>query len=147
MAQQLQPQNPSHILVYAFGAQRFLKAQRGSSLHEITMIVALAAPIGSSMLVISKAALLATCAVMASIGAALLVGFIYRVTLHPLANVPGPRLAAVSSVWLASQAKHGRLGNLGRSLHQKYGHAVRVGPNEIWFDSKEAYKAIYSGLQ
>lgn len=111
------------------------------------MIVAFAAPIGVCMLVVSQKALLAMCVLMASIGAALILGIIYRLTLHPLANVPGPRLAAVSNIWLALQAKRGRLGHLGRSLHQKYGHAVRVGPNEIWFDSKEAYKAIYSALQ
>ncbi|KAF4508220.1 hypothetical protein G6O67_004629 [Ophiocordyceps sinensis] len=29
------------------------------------------------------------------------------------------------------------------TLHQKYGDAVRVGPNEVWFNSKEAFDQIY----
>ncbi|KAM4066174.1 cytochrome p450 [Hirsutella rhossiliensis] len=30
------------------------------------------------------------------------------------------------------------------TLHQKYGRVVRVGPNEVWFNSKEAYDQIYN---
>lgn len=33
---------------------------------------------------------------------------------------------------------------LGRTLHRRYGPVVRVGPHEVWFDSKEAFQAIYS---
>ncbi|SPJ85851.1 related to pisatin demethylase [Fusarium torulosum] len=33
---------------------------------------------------------------------------------------------------------------LGKTLHRQYGSAVRVGPNEVWFNSKEAFQAIYS---
>ena len=35
---------------------------------------------------------------------------------------------------------------LGKTLHKRYGHAVRVGPNEVWFDSAEAFKAIYGSF-
>ncbi|KAF4961677.1 hypothetical protein FGADI_40 [Fusarium gaditjirri] len=38
----------------------------------------------------------------------------------------------------------GRMAYLGRTLHRKYGPVVRVGPNEVWFNSKEAFHAIYS---
>jgi hypothetical protein len=58
--------------------------------------------------------------------------------------VPGPKLAAVSNIWHALQAKEGRMALLGRTLHDKYGPFVRVGPNEVWFNSPEAFKAIYS---
>ncbi|KAF4982210.1 hypothetical protein FZEAL_2094 [Fusarium zealandicum] len=69
---------------------------------------------------------------------------VYRLYLHPLARVPGPRLAAVSSFWHAYQARNGRMAYLGKTLHRRYGPVVRVGPNEVWFDTKEAFQAIYS---
>lgn len=68
----------------------------------------------------------------------------YRVYLHPLAGIPGPRLAALSSCWYAYQARSGQLLSLGKTLHKKYGPVVRVAPNEVWFDSKEAFRIIYS---
>jgi hypothetical protein len=70
----------------------------------------------------------------------------YRVLLHPLASVPGPKLAAVSNVWHAYHVREGRMAELGRTLHSRYGPAVRVGPNEVWFNSKSAFKAIYSAF-
>ncbi|KAF5537072.1 dityrosine transporter [Fusarium mexicanum] len=67
-----------------------------------------------------------------------------EVSFHPLARIPGPRLAAISSFWHAYNARMGRMAYLGKTLHRKYGPVVRVGPNEVWFDSKEAFHAIYS---
>ncbi|PIA93190.1 Pisatin demethylase [Cercospora beticola] len=72
---------------------------------------------------------------------------IYRLFFHPLARVPGPRLAAISNVWYAYHARNGDMLRLGKTLHRKYGHAVRVGPNEVWFDSKKAFAKIYSATQ
>lgn len=69
----------------------------------------------------------------------------YRLFLHPLSGVPGPKLAAVSNVWYATQARNGRCRVLGKTLHGRYGPIVRVGPNEVWFNTKEAFKMIYSG--
>ncbi|KAG8357758.1 hypothetical protein FVEN_g4262 [Fusarium venenatum] len=60
------------------------------------------------------------------------------------AHVPGPRLAAISSSWHAYNARNGRMAYLGKTLHRKYGPVVRVGPNEVWFNTKEAFHAIYS---
>ncbi|RDA84173.1 hypothetical protein CP532_3904 [Ophiocordyceps camponoti-leonardi (nom. inval.)] len=69
---------------------------------------------------------------------------VYRLWLHPLARVPGPRLAAVSNVWYALKIRNGCAVELATTLHRKYGEAVRVGPNEVWFNSSEAYDQIYS---
>ncbi|KAK5996914.1 Cytochrome P450 monooxygenase sdnT [Cladobotryum mycophilum] len=69
---------------------------------------------------------------------------VYRLLLHPLARVPGPRLAALSNAWYAYHVRNGRTVELGRKLHQKYGEVVRVGPNELWFNSKEAFDTIYN---
>lgn len=71
---------------------------------------------------------------------------VYNLCLHPLSSVPGPRSAAMSNLWLARHARDGRLAELARSLHEQHGEAVRVGPNEVWFNSKTAFKAIYSKL-
>ncbi|PKS10120.1 hypothetical protein jhhlp_001870 [Lomentospora prolificans] len=69
---------------------------------------------------------------------------LYRLYIHPLARVPGPRLAALSNFWHAYQARNGRMRELGKTLHRRYGPVVRVGPDEVWFDSVEGFKHIYS---
>lgn len=61
-----------------------------------------------------------------------------------LAGIPGPRLAAVSKLWYAYQVRNGRLLQLATTLHQRYGPVVRVAPNEVWCNSPEAFKVIYS---
>lgn len=68
---------------------------------------------------------------------------VYRIAFHPLSGIPGPKLAALSNVWYAYQVRNGRAAILGKTLHRKYGPVVRVGPNEVWFDSKEAFDIIY----
>lgn len=67
----------------------------------------------------------------------------YRLIFHPLSRVPGPKLAALSNIWLARHVRDGRMLELGKTIHKRYGPAVRVGPNEVWFHSREAFKSIY----
>lgn len=93
---------------------------------------------------IGTALLLTLCALLPLLLGLMAVSF-YRLFLHPLSDVPGPKLAAISNVWYAYHARNGRVLELGKTLHKRYGPAVRVGPNEVWFDSKEAFKMIYSG--
>ncbi|KAL2016198.1 hypothetical protein VTK56DRAFT_4087 [Thermocarpiscus australiensis] len=69
---------------------------------------------------------------------------LYRLLLHPLSRVSGPRLAAISNVWQAVHVRNGRASELAKTLHKKYGPVVRVGPHEVWFNSAEAFKHIYS---
>jgi hypothetical protein len=71
---------------------------------------------------------------------------LYRLFLHPLARVPGPKIAAISNVWHAYHARNGGMFELACTLHQKYGEVVRVGPDELWFNSMEAFDKIYSVL-
>lgn len=68
----------------------------------------------------------------------------YRLFFHPLSRVPGPTYAAISSIWQAKQVRDGRMRLLGKNLHRQYGPAVRVGPNEVWFNSEDAFRSIYS---
>ena len=67
----------------------------------------------------------------------------YRLVFHPLARVPGPRLAAVTNIWQAHQVRNGRVRELGKGLPKEYGPVVRVGPNEVWFNTADAFKQIY----
>lgn len=67
----------------------------------------------------------------------------YRVYLHPLAGIPGPKLAAVSNVWLARWVVKGRVRELTKWLHQTYGPVVRVGPGEVWVCGVGGFKEIY----
>lgn len=69
---------------------------------------------------------------------------LYRLTLHPLSRVPGPWLASLSNIWYAYHVRNGLVAQLATTLHHKYGPVVRVGPNEVWFNSKTAFKVIYS---
>ncbi|TLD34161.1 hypothetical protein PspLS_01192 [Pyricularia sp. CBS 133598] len=73
----------------------------------------------------------------------ILAAAIYRLFLHPLAHIPGPRLAALSNVWYGRQVCSGRMLQLGKALHRQYGPIVRVGPNEVWLDSEEGFKQVY----
>ncbi|KAG5953282.1 hypothetical protein E4U53_006144 [Claviceps sorghi] len=83
------------------------------------------------------------CCSCAALMAAVMMIALYRITLHPLARIPGPKLAAVSNVWYARKIARGSLAKLGLELHRKYGDIVRVGPNEVWFNTTEAFDQIY----
>lgn len=70
----------------------------------------------------------------------------YRFHLHPLAKFPGPKLAAVSSLWRAYHQiwRDGKLLHTTKELHRHYGHAIRISPNEIDFCSPQAFFDIYN---
>jgi hypothetical protein len=46
---------------------------------------------------------------------------IYNLYLHPLADIPGPRWAAVTSLWLFFKEMHGDGHEQILHLHKKYG--------------------------
>ncbi|KAK1659914.1 cytochrome P450 [Colletotrichum godetiae] len=66
----------------------------------------------------------------------LLIG--YRLTLHPYAKYPGPKVAAISELWL-----RGRWPWAVEKAFEKYGDVVRIAPNEI---AIFGYKAIVDVL-
>ncbi|KAH7153542.1 putative benzoate 4-monooxygenase cytochrome P450 [Dactylonectria macrodidyma] len=61
----------------------------------------------------------------------------------PLSKVPGPKSYAVTKWRLALADYRGVRTPEIHSLHQKYGTAVRVGPNEVSFSSLSALRTIY----
>lgn len=67
----------------------------------------------------------------------------YRVLLSPLASLPGPRITAVTSLWLKYQEFRGERTVKLDLLHQIYGPVVRISPNEVSFNSYTALKEIY----
>ncbi len=75
-----------------------------------------------------------------------LVQYVHNKLISPLRRVPGPFLASMTEYWLVMIDLAGLRTLTIHRLHQKYGPVVRVGPNEVWFDSQEAFKAIYGGL-
>lgn len=77
----------------------------------------------------------------------LLVGFlircIYRIYLHPLSSIPGPKIAACSSIWLAYHTFIGDECTVVFDLHQRYGPVLRVAPNDVDIDDGDAIDPIY----
>ncbi|KAF8587055.1 cytochrome P450 [Ramaria rubella] len=73
--------------------------------------------------------------------------FLLRVTyllwLHPLSNVPGPKIAAISDLWKAQAAFRGQYGSALHALHVKYGNTVRIGPNEVSLVSPDDVMKLY----
>lgn len=56
---------------------------------------------------------------------------IFNLYFHPLREFPGPRLAAVTPVYLVWKTISGQRHMFILRLHEKYGEIVRVKPNEL----------------
>lgn len=87
-----------------------------------------------------------------ALGLALLVGAIayvicgavYSLCFHPLAGIPGPRIAAVSRIPLWNQTLRGRHIYWIRRQHALYGPVVRIGPEDVSYaDDGQAWKDIH----
>jgi cytochrome P450 len=77
-----------------------------------------------------------------------LVGLVvYRLYFHPLAKFPGPKLNAISPLPGINSLLRGRLPLDNKLLHDKYGSVVRVSPNELAFNSAQAWEDIYGHRQ
>ncbi|KAL7270836.1 hypothetical protein RUND412_006446 [Rhizina undulata] len=68
---------------------------------------------------------------------------IYRIFFHPLAKYPGPFLAKLTGLHGLYYAWKGDRHIANYQAHLKYGEFVRVGPNLLSANSKEALKEIY----
>lgn len=74
----------------------------------------------------------------------LILRIIYRLTIHPLARFPGPKLAAATTLYNAYHdiLRPGLIKQLP-DLHQKYGPIIRIQPNELHVSSLESYNTIF----
>lgn len=69
--------------------------------------------------------------------------YIYPVYLHPLAQVPGPRICALSGIWILYKSWNEQRNHYVDALHRQYGSIVRVGPNEIDISDSEYLTDVY----
>jgi hypothetical protein len=71
----------------------------------------------------------------------------YRIYLHPISHIPGPKLAAFT-YWYQSYydlwPHSGRFLWKTIELHERYGPIVRIGPNEVQVNDPDYHSEIYS---
>lgn len=70
-------------------------------------------------------------------------GAIYSLTFHPLADVPGPKICAISRLpyWLATF--RGEDVHWMKKLHDEYGPVIRFGPTDLSYTHRQAWTDIY----
>lgn len=61
-----------------------------------------------------------------------------------LRQIPGPFLAKVTDLWRLFDHWRGTHVETQRSLHEKYGPAVRIGPNAVSLSDPALLKTVYS---
>jgi hypothetical protein len=69
---------------------------------------------------------------------------VIRIRKSPISKIPGPENTKFTAAWLIIQEFTSHRRSYIHKLHQRYGPAVRLGPNEVSFTSVEAVKEIYT---
>ncbi|KAI5850757.1 cytochrome P450 [Tricharina praecox] len=67
---------------------------------------------------------------------------IYRLYFHPLAHLPGHKIAAATKLYEAYLFSEGTHALDVRSLHRRYGSVIRTAPNEVALTSLSAIKLL-----
>ncbi|TGO19981.1 hypothetical protein BPAE_0325g00080 [Botrytis paeoniae] len=62
----------------------------------------------------------------------------------PLKSIPGPFLAKFTNFWRLIDTYNGRAELTHIFLHEKYGHAVRIGPNLVSLNNPDLVRTIFS---
>ncbi|KAL1890958.1 hypothetical protein Sste5346_007955 [Sporothrix stenoceras] len=68
---------------------------------------------------------------------------VYRLWFHPLARFPGPIANRISWIPGVIWTLKGRMPMETRRLHDRYGPVVRLSPNELAFNSVQAWTDVY----
>ena len=69
---------------------------------------------------------------------------VYNLFFHPLKHIPGPLLARATGFPYVYKIRTGQMHKWVQELHETYGEAVRVAPEEVSFISAEtAWTDIY----
>ena len=68
---------------------------------------------------------------------------IYRLFFAPLSKIPGPKLTAVTQLWVMYHEFKGDRTVQIDELHSRYGPVVRVSPDEVSFNNYEGLREIY----
>ena len=71
---------------------------------------------------------------------------IYRITMHPLAKFPGPKLTAMTRWYEAYYeiVAGGEFGNLIGEWHKRYGPIVRINPFEVHIVDSDYYDVLFN---
>lgn len=67
----------------------------------------------------------------------------YRILFHPLAKIPGPFLAKFTDHWRNIRVWRGTWHDDILQIHERYGRAVRIAPNEVAIVDQSAMKQLY----
>ncbi|KAL6228798.1 cytochrome P450 [Aspergillus navahoensis] len=62
---------------------------------------------------------------------------------HHLHDIPGPFWASFSRYWLGYQVSTGKIDQIQRHLHKKYGSFVRIAPDEVSISDPSTIREIY----
>jgi hypothetical protein len=81
--------------------------------------------------------------VLAAAVVAFLSTIVYRLYFHPLAHIPGPFAARLTSLWLYRLSYTGIEASTINALHKKYGPVVRIAPNNVDISDGAALHPIY----
>ena len=68
---------------------------------------------------------------------------VYNVFFHPLAKVPGPFLASLTTKWIDIHDIAGCKALTVAPIHERFGPVVRIGPDELSFSDPALLKEIY----
>lgn len=69
---------------------------------------------------------------------------VYNAHIHPLRTIPGPWLPAATTAWIRWQRWHGRLSLQADDLLTRYGSIVRISPNMVLLNDREAVEKIFA---
>ena len=68
---------------------------------------------------------------------------VYNLYFHPLRSFPGPVYGKVTGLWYISKIIQGNSFLELKRLHDQYGDVVRIAPNELSYNTADAWNAIY----
>ncbi|KAK4240414.1 cytochrome P450 [Achaetomium macrosporum] len=66
----------------------------------------------------------------------------YNLFLHPLRKYPGPRHWAATRLFLTVSILRGRYVHEINAMHRRYGHVVRIAPNQLSYTDERAWRDI-----
>lgn len=67
----------------------------------------------------------------------------YKIYLNPLAHIPGPPIARLTSIWLYSLSYRGIEASTVDDLHKRFGPVVQIAPNEVDIADGASLHLIY----
>lgn len=74
----------------------------------------------------------------------IIVGVVRELFFSPLRAFPGPVVARFTNFWRAFLTTRGNVDSVTRGWHQKWGTAVRIGPNAISLSDPSLIRVVYA---